>query len=391
MEKGVLVTFSEISLKSTKTREKLIKLLAENIEKGLNWIDLKPKNLAIKWDRILIFTENDNFEVATSIRGIPGIRFTAPIYYFENISLNEFIDEVVKEVCTKLDKKAFKVETKRRDKSIPFTSIEISSIIGKKILEECKKSNLDAKVDLKNFDIKINIEVDRNYSLFYFQRFEGYDGYPIGSQSSLVSLLSGGTDSAVATWLMMQRGCKVFPIFMNQSPFTGCCYIEKAYQVFFKLRKAVLYPEMKLAVAKIGGIMEKIVKNVKPKNICVHCKRTMIRVATKYAEEVKAKGLITGESVGQVASQTVDNLYVISQATKMPIFRPLIGFSKEVIHKLAKEIDIYEIAAKDIGYCDILPPHPATKSKLEEIIDEEKNLELDFEIDEAISKLEFID
>jgi thiamine biosynthesis protein ThiI len=391
MEKGVLVTFSEISLKSTKTREKLIKLLAENIEKGLNWIDLKPKNLAIKWDRILIFTENDNFEVATSIRGIPGIRFTAPIYYFENISLNEFIDEVVKEVCTKLDKKAFKVETKRRDKSIPFTSIEISSIIGKKILEECKKSNLDAKVDLKNFDIKINIEVDRNYSLFYFQRFEGYDGYPIGSQSSLVSLLSGGTDSAVATWLMMQRGCKVFPIFMNQSPFTGCCYIEKAYQVFFKLRKAVLYPEMKLAVAKIGGIMEKIVKNVKPKNICVHCKRTMIRVATKYAEEVKAKGLITGESVGQVASQTVDNLYVISQATKMPIFRPLIGFSKEVIHKLAKEIDIYEIAAKDIGYCDILPPHPATKSKLEEIIDEEKNLELDFEIDEAINKLEFID
>jgi thiamine biosynthesis protein ThiI len=148
---------------------------------------------------------------------------------------------------------------------------------------------------------------------------------------------------------------------------------------------------MKLAVAKIGEIMEKIVKNVKPKNICVHCKRTMIKVATKYAEKVKAKGLITGESVGQVASQTVDNLYVISQATKMPIFRPLIGFSKEVIHKLSKEINIYEIAAKDIGYCDILPPHPATKSNLEEIIDEEKNLELDFEIDKVINELEFID
>lgn len=390
MEKGVLVTFSEIGLKSARTREKLIKLLAKNIEKGLNWIGFKPKNLIIKWDRIIIFTKNDNFEVAESIKGIPGIRFTAPIYYFQNLSLDELVNEVVKEVITKLNRKTFKVETKRKDKSIPFTSIEISSMIGKKILEECKKNNFDVKVNLKNFDIKINVEVDRNYSLFYFQRFEGYDGYPIGSQSSLVSLLSGGTDSAVATWLMMQRGCKAFPIFMNQSPFTGCCHIEKAYQVFSKLRKVTLYPEINLAVAKIGGIMEKIVKNVKPKNICVHCKRTMIKVATKYAENVKAKGLITGESVGQVASQTVDNLYVISQATKMPIFRPLIGFSKEFIHKLAKEINIYEVAAKDVGYCDILPPHPITKSKLEEILDEEKNLELDFEIKKVMENLEFV-
>ncbi|MEM3755039.1 MAG: THUMP domain-containing protein, partial [Candidatus Bathyarchaeia archaeon] len=154
MEKGVLVTFSEIGLKSARTREKLIKLLAKNIEKGLNWIGFKPKNLIIKWDRIIIFTKNDNFEVAESIKGIPGIRFTAPIYYFQNLSLDELVNEVVKEVITKLNRKTFKVETKRKDKSIPFTSIEISSMIGKKILEECKKNNFDVKVNLKNFDIK---------------------------------------------------------------------------------------------------------------------------------------------------------------------------------------------------------------------------------------------
>ncbi|MEM2896920.1 MAG: tRNA uracil 4-sulfurtransferase ThiI [Candidatus Bathyarchaeia archaeon] len=390
MKKGVMVTFSEIGLKGVKTREKLIKLLVKNIEEGLKWTGLKPAELFIKWDRIFIFIENDLMEIAKLIKGIPGIRFTAPIYYFENLSLNEFVDEVVREACMGLDKKTFKVETKRRDKSISFTSIEISSMIGKKILEECGRSDLDTKVDLKNPDIKIDVEIDKNYSLFYFQRFEGYDGYPIGSQSSLVSLFSGGTDSAVATWLMMQRGCKAYPIFMNQSPFTGCCSIEKAYQVFFKLRKTILYPEMRLAVAKIGGIMERIVKNVKQKNICLHCKRTMIRVATKYAEKVGAKGLITGESVGQVASQTVDNLYVISQATRMPVFRPLVGFSKEMIHKLAREIDVYELAAKDVGYCDILPSHPITKGKLEEIIEEEKILKLDLRIERVVNNLEFI-
>lgn len=389
MKKGILISFSEIGLKSTRTREKLIKLLAENIKKGLNWIGLKPIDLIIKWDRIFIFIEN-NVEIANLIKGIPGIRFTAPIYYFENLNLDDFINELIKEVCIHLNEKTFKVETKRRNKEIPFTSIEISSIIGKKILEECKNKNLNTKVDLKNFDVKINVEINKDYSLFYFQRFEGYGGHPIGSQSPLVSLLSGGTDSAVATWLMMQRGSKVYPIFMNQSPFTGCCYIEKAYQVFFKLREKVLYPEMKLAVAKVGKIMEKIIENVDPKNVCIHCKRTMIKVATKYAEKVKAKGLITGESVGQVASQTVDNLYVISQATNMPIFRPLVGFSKEMIHSLAKKIDIYDIAAKNTGYCDILPPHPTTKSKLEEIIEEEKTLKLDLEINEIINKLEFI-
>jgi len=115
----------------------------------------------------------------------------------------------------------------------------------------------------------------------------------------------------------------------------------------------------------------------------------MYKIAEKYSEKIGAKGIVTGESVGQVASQTIDNLYVISQSIKIPIYRPLAGMSKEMIHEFAKKIGIYDVAAVDIGYCDILPKHPTTKGKIDEIIEEEKAMDLDKEIEETFQQITY--
>jgi thiamine biosynthesis protein ThiI len=388
MEKGVLIAFSEIGLRSKNVRKQMIKLLVRNILNGLKWKKIDINEIKILWDRIIIIA-NNNLEIAKIISKIPGVRYAAPIYLIKTSNLEEIIEEISNETYLKVSDKKFKVETKRRYKELELNSMQISSLIGKKILEKCLEKNINTKVDLKNPDILVEVEIDKEYSLYYFERFEGYGGYPIGAQTPLVSLFSGGTDSCVATWLMMNRGCKIYPIFIDQSPFMGCCNIDRAIKVFQALRDYVLYPDMELAIVKVGKIMEKIIKNSIPKNICLHCKRTMYKIAEKYSEKVGAKGIVTGESVGQVASQTIDNLYVISQSINLPIYRPLAGMSKEMIHEFAKKIGIYDIAAIDIGYCDILPEHPTTKGKINEIIEEEKKMDLDKEIEEVFQQITY--
>ncbi|RLG58967.1 tRNA 4-thiouridine(8) synthase ThiI [Candidatus Geothermarchaeota archaeon] len=387
VKKGVLVAFSEIGLRTAGVRRNLTKLLAENLRKGLRWKGIKFYEIEARWERIFIFTDKSE-EVAELIKGVPGIRFTAPMYLVESSDLKPMLDKISELALEFVSGKSFKVIAKRRFKKLPYTSMQFSSLLGERIIRRCKEMGAKATVDLIEPEVKVNVEIDKDHSLVYFMRFEGFGGNPIGSQSPLVSLFSGGTDSAVAAWLMLQRGCRVFPIFMDQFPFNGL-RAKRAYRVFHRLKEVVLYPELTLAIAKIGTLMENLARNVKPKNICVHCKRLMLKIANKYAKKVKAKGLVTGESIGQVASQTVDNLYVISQASDLPIYRPLSGFSKEMIHDLAREIDIYELAAVDLGSCKLLPPHPTTKANLKEILDEERRLNVDSWIDDVIDSLEF--
>ncbi len=384
MRSGILVAFSEISIRSTPVRRRLIKLLRRNIERGLKWRGIEFEEIVSTWDRIFVFAENTE-EIALLLRDIPGVRFTAPIYYLEEENIEELLQGTLDYLTHEVKGRTFKVETRRRDKDYPMNSMEISALIGERILKIAE----GARVSLKDPEVVIHVEIGREYSLLYTKRFEGLGGYPIGAQSPLVVLLSGGTDSAVAMWLILHRGCMAYPLFINQSPFTGCCYIERAYIVFERLREKVMMPDLRLAVAKVGRIMEEIVLNVKPRNICIHCKRLMMRVAEGYAEMVGAKGIVTGESIGQVASQTIDNLYTISAAVRLPIYRPLAGMSKEMIHELAKICEIYEIAAKSVPYCDILPPHPTTRAKLEEIEREEEKLGIEEKVREVLDKIEF--
>lgn len=383
MRRGVLVAFSEIGIRSTPVRRRLIGLLRRNIKRGLRWLGVEFEEVVSTWDRLFIFAEEGE-KIASLLRDVPGVRFAAPIYYLQRADVDALLQELGEKLSKEVSGRTFRVETKRRDKSFPMNSMEISALVGKELLTMCEGS----KVCLDRPEVTVHVEIGRDYSLLYTRRFEGVGGYPVGAQSPLVVLLSGGTDSAVAMWLVLHRGCEVYPLFINQSPFTGCCYIERAYHVFNRLREKVMMPDMKLATAKVGRLMEDIVLNVKPSNICVHCKRVMMRVAEGYARKMGAMGIITGESIGQVASQTVDNLYVISLAISLPIYRPLAGMSKEMIHEMAKRAGIYEIAARSIPYCDILPPHPTTRAKLEEIQEEEKMIGVNERVREIVERIE---
>ncbi|NIM45200.1 MAG: tRNA 4-thiouridine(8) synthase ThiI [Nitrososphaeria archaeon] len=386
---GVLIAFSEIGLRTKRVRRRLLRLLTKNIEYALKWKGLKYNELSTSWNRILVYTKENN--AAELLSHIPGVRFTA---YCHIIPGEPDVDKlsylVAERLAPQLEGKTFKVETHRRKKDLPYESLQISSLIGRRILEECGRRGITTKVKMTRPDIRAFVEVDKEHSLFYSKRYEGEGGYPIGAQGPMVSLFSGGTDSAVASWLVMTRGVRIYPLFIDQSPFVGCCNLVKAVDVLLALRDFVLYPNLNLAVSKVGKIMEKIVERANKRYICVLCKRLMYKVATHYARGVEAKGIVTGESIGQVASQTVDNLYVLSQATHLPLYRPLAGFSKERIHEIAKRIDVYKTAAVDMGYCDILPNKPATRSDLATIEGEEEKIDIEEDIKQAVMKIEMI-
>lgn len=381
------MAFSEIGLRTKWVRKRMLRLLAENIRKALEWKQKSYDGISTSWNRILVYT--DDGEVAELLRRVPGVRYAAPCSVVEeDLDVDRLASRVAVELTSKIAGKSFKVETRRRKKDLPYKSPQISSMIGAKILERCRERGIDTEVKMSQPDVRVHVEIDEGLSLFYTERYEGEGGYPIGAQSPLVCLLSGGTDSAVASWLVATRGIGINPLFIDQSPYIGCCYLAKAVDVFLALRECVLYPDLSLAVAKVGKIMEKIVEGATPRYICILCKRLMYRIAALYAGRVGAKGIVTGESIGQVASQTVDNLYVISQATHIPVYRPLAGLSKERIHEVAKRIGVYDIAAVDVGYCDILPRRPATRSDLKTIEAEEEKIGLEEDIERAVEKIE---
>jgi len=384
-QKTVLIAFSEIGLRSPQIRRRYIRLLKENLEDAVIMLNRKLANVVVTWDRIFLFVD-DADEVAKEVCRVPGVRFSAPAFYSDFQNLDKLVESIAKESLPYIANKRFKVETKRRFKQLPKTSLEISAMIGERVLELCKEKGVITEVDLNNPDVIINVEVDRKYFTFYLNRFDGFGGLPIGSQSELVSLFSGGIDSALSTWLMLNRGCETHPLFIN---ITGTeKALKNALNMFRQIKRLVLYPHLKLIALDASKALQGIVKQVEKKHICIHCKRTMYRLATEIARSLKAKGIVTGESIGQVASQTLDNLQVLSEATDLPIFRPLVGFSKDFIHELAAKVGILEITPEKIE-CPYVPPHPSTRAKLEQIKREEEKLNLEEIIKSVLSTVKF--
>ncbi|MFX0208917.1 MAG: tRNA sulfurtransferase, partial [Candidatus Hodarchaeota archaeon] len=245
---------------------------------------------------------------------------------------------------------------------------------GSSILETLRDRNLN--VNLSNPDLIIHFEVRDKDAFVYTKVLPGVIGLPYGSQGKIVSLFSGGIDSPVATWMMMKRGADVYTLFMDQRPYVGQSYIKRAENSFKLLREYAPIEHFKMHVASIGNIMERILESSESRFRCILCKRSMYRIADAFAKSKKAKGIITGESLGQVASQTLDNLYVLDSAVNIPIFRPNIGLDKVEIENIARKIGTYKLTAKAVEGCTVVPKHPATKSTIEKIVELEKTLDL---------------
>ncbi len=256
----------------------------------------------------------------------------------------------------------FRVQARRADKSFPLISPEIERQVGQQIA-----SATGAGVALKNSDVEIGIEVQPGRALIFGRVIPGLGGLPLGTQGRVVALLSSGIDSPVAAWLMMKRGCSVIPLHFSVSPaqteqVEAIVEVLNQYAYGWALRPIILSHQEVL-----GPTLARLRELGQERWTCLFCKRVMLGKGAEIAAEMGASALVTGDSLGQVASQTLSNLEVISYGISKPIMRPLIGLDKTEIMDLARRIGTYEASIQHSHACPFLPSKPLTQSSVEKL------------------------
>ncbi len=280
----------------------------------------------------------------------------------------------------------FRVTAKRADKRFPKTSMEVEKEIGAAVVEQTGK-----KVQLKNPEMTIFVELVPPEAYYSCHRENGAGGLPTGTGGTVVSLLSGGIDSPVATYRMLKRGCKAVFVHFHGRPYLSRVSEEKVQDIVKLLTSYQLHSRLHLV--PFGEIQSQIVVNSPPSARVVLYRRLMLRIAAKIAEQEGAWGLVTGDSLGQVASQTPENIAVINQATTMPILRPLIGMDKIEITQQAEAIGSFETSIEPDQDCCTLfvPKHPRTRCDLPSILKVEENLDIPNLIQQGLQGTELLE
>ncbi|MGB9718294.1 MAG: tRNA uracil 4-sulfurtransferase ThiI [Thermoproteota archaeon] len=375
MRRVCVIHYSEIGLKG-RNRPFFEKMLVENVSRLLSGVaDVKVKRLQGR----LVFplNEADLQRVEESLMKVFGISWFAFATVAEpNV---DSIGRIVVDEASRVVKpgEPVKVEVKRADKRFPATSLELSRTLGRMLVEK-----LGVSISLKNPSRKIFVEVLSREAYVFTAKLRGLGGLPVGSSGRVLSLLSGGIDSPVASYLMMKRGCRVS--YLHFHPFHDNAEAEnsKIMEIVGKLlpysgeTTITLVPSYEFQIATV---------NIPAKYDLVLFRRFMFRVAERIAEAEGARALVTGESLAQVASQTLENMVVISSGLRMPVFRPLIAFDKEEIVNIAKKIGTYELSIKPYkDCCSIIAKHPETKAKLEIVEKLEKQIDIDSVVSRSI-------
>lgn len=366
MEPVVVVRYSEIGLKG-KNRGYFEKKLIDNIRKIA-----RPPEINKRYGRIIIRLKDMDFdEIKERLKYVFGIQNFSFAYAVSH-DLDKIKEVVLKLLKLKLkNEKTFKVQTKRSYKQFPMNSQELSAHIGAFVLENFK----ELSVDVHNPDIIVGIEVKEKEVFVFVGKEQMYGGFPVGSSGKGILLLSGGIDSPVAGWYMMKRGILIETLSFLSPPFTSEKSKNKILELSNILSKYV--PDtLKTWIVPFTPVQQYIKTNAPDKYSLIIQRRSMMRIANKLAKKIKAKAIITGENVGQVASQTLENLHTIESASNLTVLRPLIGFEKIDIVEKAKEIGSYEISIQPyLDSCVVFAPkNPATKSSIKEIEEIESKL-----------------
>lgn len=303
--------------------------------------------------------------------------------------LDSIGEEAVKYMMELIEKKGiktFKVEAKRADKNFPVKSPEIGRIIGAKVLIGCKV----LKVDVHNPDVSLHVDVRHDVSYIYDGKIRGFGGLPLGTNGKGLVLLSGGIDSPVAAWMMAKRGMVIEAMHFHSYPYTS----PRAQQKVEELASIVASytGKFKMHVINLLPIQEEIVKNCPEEETTIHVRRFMMMIAEEIAKKNDCMMLITGENLGQVASQTAEALVVTDQSVSLPVMRPLIAMDKVDIMEKAQEIGTYEKSIEPYEDCCtvFLPKHPTTKPRLERILESESRLDIEGLVKAAVESEEVI-
>lgn len=393
MKNVFLIKYGELAIKG-KNRYLFENKLITNIKRNINAIGkfIVSKEQGRIMVEPLEESEIDVQDVLDRLSRIFGIVGIAYGLKEEDVSL-EIAKHLallqMKEVCEKNKQILFKVETKRADKRFPMTSMEVSSEIGGYLLEQLGEQ---VKVDVKNPEITLMVEL-RQHTYVYVNTYKGAGGMPYGTNGKSTLLLSGGIDSPVAGWMIAKRGVEVNAVYFHAPPYTS----ERAKQKVIDLAKRVaMYTgNIQLHIINFTDIQLKIYELCPHEELTIIMRRIMMYIAEAIARKTNSMSLITGESIGQVASQTMQSLVVTNEAANMPIFRPLIGFDKEEIVQIAKKIGTFEISIQPFEDCCTIfvAKHPQTKPKLEYIKKSEAVLEdvLPEMMQKALEEVEIIE
>lgn len=378
--KIILIKYGELTTKKD-NRKVFINILYNNIKKAL--INYKV-NIIKTRDRMYIETEENIDEVVDILKNIFGIH---SIVVATRVNTNnEEIEANVLEVAKNIEFNTFKVETTRSDKSFPIPSMDFSRRIGSLILRNIPNK----KVDVHNPDYLLHIEIRKDYTYIYHKEIKASGGYPVSVAGRGLLMLSGGIDSPVAGYLAMKRGIKVDCVYFESPPHTSEMAKNKVKRLVEKLTK--YNPDITLYVIKFTDIQEAIYKNIVPTYMITIMRRMMYRIATKIMENNSYLCLINGESVGQVASQTLTSMNVINNVTNKVVIRPVACLDKIEIMDIARKIDTYETSILPYEDCCTIfvPKHPVINPSLKLSIEYENSFDYDKLIEEAINNMEVI-
>ncbi|MBH0192634.1 MAG: tRNA 4-thiouridine(8) synthase ThiI [Nitrospira sp.] len=380
-----IVHYHELALKG-RNRDLFEDRLVDNIQRALKGVGITRVEKLRNRIRVLLPPEIDPSLIQDRLRRVCGV---ANLFLAHAVPLDMAqtrLDELSAAVIEDLRPKSFstfRVTAKRADKRLSMTSMDVERAVGAAVCD-----TLGKKVNLKNPDLTIYLELLTKEAYFATEKVQGPGGMPVGVSGKVTCLISGGIDSPVAAYRMIKRGCRAFFVHFSGRPLVSRASEEKVRDLV-QILTAYQY-ESRLAVIPFGEIQREIVLHTPAPFRVVLYRRMMLRIAEELARKESCWGLVTGDSLGQVASQTPENLSVVEEATALPLLRPLIGMDKLEITDEARRLGTYDTSIEEDQDCCKLftPPHPSTKTRLDVLQKIERNLDVPGLVKQGLDKAE---
>lgn len=382
--KFIIKLFPEIMIKSESVRKRFVKILTSNIRNVLTKYD--DTVAVIKhWDYIEVRSKIDaNLPMLIEqLQRIPGIHHFLQVEEKPFANLHEIFEQTLSDVASQLENKTFCVRVKRKGKH-EFNSLEAERYIGGGLNQHIAS----AKVQLKNPDVTVRIEIEDDKMMLVRARYEGIGGYPIGTQEDVLSLISGGFDSGVSSYMLLRRGSRVHYCFFNLGGAAHEIGVKQmAYHIWQRYGSS---HKVRFVAINFEGVVGEILENVDNGQMGVVLKRMMVRAASKIAQRFDIQAIVTGEALGQVSSQTLTNLRLIDEAAEVLVLRPLITHDKEQIIAMTKHIGTDDIAKSMPEFCGVISKNPTVKAIKAKIEQEEGNFNFSV-LESAVENAQYLD
>ncbi|MDG6244989.1 MAG: tRNA 4-thiouridine(8) synthase ThiI [Methanolobus sp.] len=383
MENVIIVRYGELALKSTGVRNWYEKTLVNNISAMLEHRDVPYSRIAREWGRV--FIESDDVRAAKAAADVFGVVSTS----FAQVT--DASIESAGELCARLadglisEGQSFAIRA-RRTGNHSFSSRDVGMKCGDAVWTMLESKGITPSVDLTAPDKEIFVEMRQTKAYVFTETIEGVGGLPLGTQGKMISLVSGGIDSPVATWLMMKRGVEVISVYCNNSPYNDDRAHKRTTDCMKVLQDWCPGHPLKFYEVPHGRSLGVFIDKCSKNKTCLLCKRTMYRIAERIMKKEGASGIITGSSLGQVASQTTSNMYAELYGLCIPLYHPLIGLDKNEIIDIAKKIGTYDVSIRQTGGCQAVPLHPEVKAAYDSMLAEEAKIDMDDLVDVSVEK-----